>query len=174
VPTISHTPGCSLKSQHPCLSMHACQKALGLSQAACCRASSAYQGQSVLLRAHERSLSAASVTTAHRVCGKRSWPLLWWPALWTELPGCERRIRVLDLVLRRSAFLRSTSCVPLPGTPGLELEPLFMGNRCRRIQSLTTSVSCTTCGQHWRCLLLKAIIAGHQIHFITLLTERAA
>ena len=81
VPTISYTPGCSLKSQHPCLSMHACQEAFGLSQAACCGASNAYQGQSVLLRAHERSLSAASVTTAHRVCGKRSWPLLCWPAL---------------------------------------------------------------------------------------------
>ena len=158
MPTISYTPGCSLKSQHPCLSMHACQEAFGLSQAACCGASNAYQGQSVLLRAHERSLSAASVTTAHRVCGKRSWPLLWWTALWTELPGCERRIRVLDLVLRRSALLRPTSWNAIyvrtrTTVHGQSLQAHTIPNNLSQLHRLWA---------HWRCLLLKATIAGHR------------
>lgn len=58
--------------------------------------------QSVLLRVYKRLRSPASVTTAHRVCGKWPWPLLW-PAnqpFGAELPGCERRITVSGLVSR--------------------------------------------------------------------------
>lgn len=96
------------------LFMHVCQEAFRLSQAAFCGAVNVHHEQSVLLRVHKRCLPAASVTTAHRVCGKWPWPLLW-PAnrpSGAEVPGCERRITVSGLVSRRSAFLRPGSGTP--------------------------------------------------------------
>lgn len=103
--------GCSLHSTHPC----PCTSARKLSDYRKRHfADDVHHKQSALLRVHKRSLSAASVTTAHRVCGKWPWPQKR-PAnqpSGAEVPGCERRITVSGLVSRRSAFLRPGSGTP--------------------------------------------------------------
>lgn len=101
------------------LLMHVRKEAFKLSQAAFCGcAFNQHRRQSVLLRVHTSPLSPASALTARRVSGKWPWPPLW-PAnqpFGAQVPGCERRITVVGLVGRRSAFLR-----PGSGTPPSDL-----------------------------------------------------
>jgi hypothetical protein len=75
----------------------------------------------------------------------------------TQLPGCERRIRVLDLVLRRSAFLRPTSWNAIyvrtrTAVHGQSLQAHTILNNLSQLHRLWATLA----------LLLKAIIAGHR------------
>lgn len=90
--------------------------------------------QSVLLRVHKRPLSAASVTTAHRVNGKWPWPPLW-PAnqpSGAEVPGCERRIIVLGLEISLPVLWEV-------GCPG-DLRSDSNSNRCSRAWAIAAGV----------------------------------